>query len=275
MITNQDTIGCPTATFQLTPHVDRDWKGYSDSSVTVSAGQTVRLSTKFQSSALARPGNYPITILTRDTSSTLHDTNTSAAYIISAPTPTPTPIPSQSVEFRVKLTGVTGALAESAKIAVKFSLRDGSIVQLSQPLSLTHVGSGVYKATAVLTNPFPAGTGFRISIKGEKHLAVRFCRQVGQTGPCGDTEYIVVPAPIPLSYGFDLTGISLPPGDLSPQDGSVDQADINRLTALMAKLSSTLTAQDKLTGDLNYDGAINGFDLFLILQTLQVRYDGF
>ena len=100
MITNQDTIGCPTATFQLTPHVDRDWKGYSDSSVTVSAGQTVRLSTKFQSSTLARPGNYPITILTRDTSSTLHDTNTSAAYIISAPTPTPTPIPSQSVEFR-------------------------------------------------------------------------------------------------------------------------------------------------------------------------------
>ena len=169
---------------------------------------------------------------------------------------------------------MTGALAESAKIAVKFSLRDGSIVQLSQPLSLTHVGSGVYKATAVLTNPFPAGTGFRISIKGEKLL--RSGSAVKLVKPAHAAIQNILSSLPQSLFHMDLTSpVSLYRLAIVPQDGSVDQADINRLTALMAKLSSTLTAQDKLTGDLNYDCAINGFDLFLILQTLQVRYDGF
>lgn len=191
------------------------------------------------------------------------------------PTPSPTPIPNikQTLELKVKLAGVTDAKAESAKIAVKLYKKDGTIQQLSAPLTLAYVSNGIYKATAILTNPFPAETQFTIKIKGEKHVAIKFCKQVGQTGPCNESEYITVPNPVPLTYGFDLTGIPLPPGDLSPQDGSVTQSDLTRLIALKSIFSADQTADDKRIGDLNYDGTINSFDLFLILQTLMTRHD--
>lgn len=188
------------------------------------------------------------------------------------PTPTPTPAP-QTIKFRVKLDGVTDDSAQGAAITVKFSLKDGSTVQLSQPLTLSYLNNGIYQATATLTNPFAAGTQFSVHIKGEKHVAVKFCRQVGQTGPCADTEFITEPNPIPLTYEFDFTGIALPPGDLYVQDGRADQADVDKLTALLSKPRSSLTETDLLTGDLNYDGVVNGFDLNLLLKTLQTRYD--
>lgn len=209
-------------------------------------------------------------------------TPTPTPRISRTPTPTPrisrTPTPTpggnqQTMEFRVKLAGVTADQANGAKITVKLYPRNGAPMQLSTPLSLTHVGSGVYKATAIIQNPFAAGTQFRIKIKGEKHIAIEFCRQVGQTGPCSDTEYITVPNPTPLTYGFDLTGIALPPGDLAAQDGRVDRTDFTKMTGLMSKLCTALSTQDKLVGDLDYSGCINVRDVFLMLQTLETRYD--
>lgn len=195
-------------------------------------------------------------------------------FIISSPTPTPTPTPApQTIRLRVKLAGVTGNEAEGATINVKFYTRDGTILQLSSPIPLTYVSDGMYDATAVLTNPFPAGTAFTMRIKGEKHVAVKFCKQVGQTGPCTDSDFIVTPNPVPLSYGFDLTGLPLPPGDVPPQDGRADRADVDRVKALMSKLCSKLTDEDKKTGDLDYNGCVNVRDIFLLRQTLETRYD--
>lgn len=194
------------------------------------------------------------------------------------PTRTPTPTPTlganqQEIRLRVKLAGVTGNAAEGAKIGVKFYKKDGTIVQLSVPLSLTHIGSGIYEASAIISNPFAAGTQFRIKVKGEKHISVQYCRQSGQTGPCADNEYVTVSNPAPTYSLFDLTGIPLPPGDLSAQDGQANRADLDRLTPLMAKICSSLTTAEKLVGDVDYNGCVNVRDVFLILQTLETRYD--
>lgn len=190
------------------------------------------------------------------------------------PTPTPTSVPGQqTITLRLKLAGVTDGAAEGAKVAVKFSKRDGTITQLSSPLTLTHVGGGVYSATAIITNPFPAGAELRIKIKGEKHVSVQFCRQSGQTGPCADTQYITIPSPAPASSTFDFTGIPLPPGDLAVQDGQANGADLDKLTPLMSKICTDLTAGEKLIGDVDYNGCVNVRDVFLILQTLETRYD--
>lgn len=188
------------------------------------------------------------------------------------PTPTPTPAP-QTMNFLVKLAGVSDGSAEGAKISVKFQKRDGTVTQLSQPLVLNQISSqaGVYQASVVLNNPMPAGTQFRIIIKGEKHISVKFCRQVGQTAPCGDNEYIT--ASNSLVYGVDLTGIPLPPGDLAQQDGKADAADFEKIMTLMNKSCAGLTAQEKLTGDVDYNGCVNVRDAFLMRQTLQTRYD--
>jgi hypothetical protein len=159
----------------------------------------------------------------------------------------------QTMEFRVRLGGVKDGSAQGAPIYVKFLKQHESPLQLSEPLTLTHIGNGVYKATATLTNPLPAKTAFRVEIKGEKHTPVTFCRKTGQKGQCTDTEYIIVPSAIPASYVFDFTGIALPP-----------EAGIDQLVALLAKPRSELTPNDLLLGDLNYDGVINGFDFALL-----------
>ena len=206
-------------------------------------------------------------------------TPTPGATPTATPSPTPTPIPTltpgttQTLRFRVKLDGVAADQAQGAKITVKFYRRNGTTRQLSAPLTLRHVGNGIYLAAAAIKNPFPAGTQFRVKIKGEKHIAIEFCRQSGQTGPCADGAYITVPNPVPAVYAFDFTGIPFPAGDLPQQDGRVDGADIQRLTSLLSKLSSDLTAGDLTIGDLNYDDVINGFDIFLIRKTLETRYD--
>jgi len=179
----------------------------------------------------------------------------------------------QNLEFLVKLGGVTGNSATGAQINVKFNKSDGTTLPFTSPLTLSYVSDGVYKADAVLTNPFPAGTKYTVQIKGEKHAAITFTHQSSQTNQCSDSAYITEPNPVPQAMTFDFSGVPLPPGDTNPQDGQVDQTDINHIVTLMGKSSGSLTPQDLLTGDLNYDGKIDVNDLFWIYKTLQTRCD--
>jgi hypothetical protein len=167
----------------------------------------------------------------------------------------------------VKFAGVNDNAATGTTIKVKFYMRDGTIVGLNVPLAVTYVGSGVYKATATITNPFPAGSAFTIQVKGAKHVAVQFCKQTGQTAPCAINESMA-----PTSYSFDFTGITLPPGDLN-QDGTLNTMDIKAVADILGKLRSSQTATDKSLADVNYDGTVDGFDLSLILQSLATRHD--
>jgi hypothetical protein len=172
-----------------------------------------------------------------------------------------------NLTFKVKLSGVNGAEAKGATIKVKFKLQNGTVLPIDTPLVLSPVGNGVYEATATLTNPLPSGTAMRVLVKGEKHSQIVFCRQSGQTDPCNDTDYIT-----PSSYSFDFTGRPLPPGDLN-QDGKVNANDLKLITDLFNKTSTQLTAQDLITADVDYSGTIDAFDLNLVLQTLETRYD--
>jgi hypothetical protein len=183
-------------------------------------------------------------------------------YYFSAVIPQP-----QNLTFKVKLAGVNGAEAKGATITVKLKLKDGTVLPLDKPLVLDPVGNGVYSATATLTNPLPSGTAMRVLVKGEKHSQIVFCRASGQTDPCNDTEYIS-----PSSYSFDFTGRPLPAGDLN-QDGKVNADDLKFITDLFKKPSTQLTVQDLKSADVDYSGTIDAYDLNLVLQTLETRYD--
>jgi len=271
---NNDSISCQATGFNLSINTPTNgWTStfnpYKEIPPQTSAIIPVIITSPSDTSAQ----QYFINFYTTSGASVYHTLYLPLGYTV-IPFPTTSISPTQqTLRFTVRLGGITDNKAEGAKISVKFLMSDGTTMQLSNSLTLSHTGNGVYEAQAVLANALPAGTKFSLLIKGEKHVAVKFCRQTGQTGPCGSNETITVPNPSPLTYGFDLTGIPLPPGDVYLQDGMANKADFDKLTVRMSKLCSDLTAEDKLIADLDYNGCINVRDVFLMKQTLETRYD--
>lgn len=262
-IVNTDTQPCASSTFNFGGQTDVGFTSrYDYGSMPIPASAAAHMNV-YITSPTTDPypdtRSLPISLTANNTVSNMSAT-AYAAYTLVKPAPQP-------LTFKVRFAGVSGAQASGATMKAKFYLQDGTVLPLSTPLTLSHVGNGVYQATATLANPLPVGTPLKVQIKGEKHLAILFCKESGQTGPCSVNEYMR-----PTSYVFDFTGVPLPPGDLN-QDGKVDNADVKILTDLFAKPSTQVTAADLKTGDVDYSGTINGFDLNLILQTLETRYD--
>ncbi len=100
------------------------------------------------------------------------------------PLPMPTLTPVQSLEFRVRFAGVTDGSAQGAGVSVRF-IRSGLDI-VTPPVLMTHIGGGVYSAKIGLTGPLtlPPEPGYTMILKGETHVARKFCKQVGQSSPC-------------------------------------------------------------------------------------------
>lgn len=174
-----------------------------------------------------------------------------------------------TMKFRVKFTGVDGANADGAKATIRFR-RGNSADVVTPPVTFSHVGNGVYEA--VVTTSISTGSGYTIYVKGEKHLAVKFCQDAGQTSRCSGVGNINIGAGT-LTQVFDFSGLRLEPGDLPDQDGVANINDFNKIKDLLSKPCLSLTDAEKLTADLDYSGCINVRDAFLMRQTLQSRYD--
>jgi len=196
-----------------------------------------------------------------------------------SPTPTATPIPlPQTMRFQFKFMGVSGDQADGAKLTIRFRTNDGSVDRVTPALTASHVGNGIYETIVQITDNFlPANRyDYAIYLKGEKHLARKFCQQGGQTTRCTGNGNLAVSDTISGYTNFyDFTGLPLEPGDLPmpEQDGAANLADFTKIKSLLSKASSELTAADKLTADLDYNGSVNVRDAFLMRQTLETRYD--
>jgi len=192
---------------------------------------------------------------------------------------TPTPTPSafyQILRFRIKFAGVDDDSADGAKIRIRFLRRASNFDYQTPPAGVTHVGDGVYETTVSLASPslqIPVNDGYTIFIKGEKHLARRFCSYNQKTRCTGNGFFYIGATSVPSIQTFDLTGLPLEPGDLPPQDGKADSADFAKITSLFTKLCSALTEEEKKTADLDYNGCINIRDAFLMRKTLEVKFD--
>ena len=268
VLTNQDTQPCGSSQFSLSPHLENGWSSHlSDQTIWIPAGATASI--VFQVTSTTNPWHeirsIPVSLRATNTQTDLGISAT-ASYTLLAPKP-------QTFDFRLSLNGVEDNAAEGAQINLKFYLKDGTIKSLETPLTLSHVYGGVYQALATIDNPLPPETQFRIKVKGEKHVSTQFCRSSGQTDRCADNEYMTTPNPLQDKLSFYFADLPLPPGDLPPQDGKTDMSDLNRIKTLMGISQSNLTPEDLTIGDLNYDGHINVYDAFLILKTMEIRYD--
>ena len=279
-IKNNNGGGCPPTSLHLQPIAPplsaSDWEMELNNNpyFILSPGASTQFIMMVTPPISVPPQTYAVSAELIDASYTVKQ-SVSATLTVKqlTPTPTPTPPSSQALKFKVKFDGVAGSGAEGAKIAVKLLRNDGSIFQLTQPLTVAHLGSGVYEASATITPGLPADGRYAILIKGEKHVSRRFCKQVGQTTLCPTADFITIPSPSPLTMGFDFTGLPLEPGDLPLQDGKADKADFDKIRTLLSKPSIEITDNDRNVADLNYDGTINIMDAFLMRKTLETRYD--
>lgn len=121
-------------------------------------------------------------------------------------------------------------------------------------LSFVYKGNGIYEADMSVYNQPSLPTSLPpFSVKPEKHVQRVFKNMSVVNGV------------------VDLTSRPFEPGDLPVQDGVVNLADINKVTATISKIS--ITADDLQVADVNYDGVVNAADLSLILSTLSTRPD--
>lgn len=201
------------------------------------------------------------------------DTSTPTPTPSNTPTPTPTGTASNyTMEFRVMLAGVTDGAANGTKVRIRFI--GPSVDVTTGQIVLTHTGGGVYSAT--LSIPFsqlPAGSGYIVTIKGDRHVARKFCRLTGQTSRCVSNQFITIPAPSNAILRFDFTGLSLLPGDIAPQDGKADAFDFDIIKTLLNKSCTSLSSYERSIADLDYSGCITIRDAFLMRKTLETAYD--
>lgn len=264
---NNDSANCPGSQFSLSVRVPPQWTyALNSTSPWISPGVTQYIGLSTLPPTTYSPGNTPITVLVDGLGVQNHSTQTTFNHEINQP-PKIT-----GVEFKIKFSGVTDGAAEGAGVTARFVRSD--LNALTSPIRFHHIGGGVYQAVATLsgTLSLPAGPGYTIIMKGEKHVARKFCKQTGQTAPCQGNESMTISSG-PSSPVFDFTGLTLDPGDLPPQDYKADSADFDIIKTLLSKPCSILTDQDKKTADLDYNGCIDIGDAFLMRKTLETRYD--
>ena len=265
-VTNADSAGCGSSPFSFSYHVDTNFSAQlGATNVIIPAGGTTNVRfivTSPGSNPNTNSSYVPVSFIATNTQS--NQTNSAnASYYFLRPEPQP-------MIFHVKFAGVTGAEADKKTISIRFFLQDGRMMDFLAPLTVKHIGNGVYEAGGTLSNPLPTNTPFTIGIKGEKHVRLRFCQITGQTIPCAYGQTMTYTQAIPIT--FEFTGRSLPAGDLN-QDNQIDTKDIKLMTDIFNKPTSLVTDADRTIADVNYDGYVDNNDLILLLQSLSTRYD--
>ena len=197
------------------------------------------------------------------------------------PSPSPTPLPwQQTLKFKMKFEGVEDDSANGAKVTIRFVRPASGFDYQTTPVGVTYTENGIYETiVSFISLPgrppsIPVVDGYAIFIKGEKHLARKFCYQTAQTIRCSGNGYIYIGATnVPSIQTFDFTGVGLEPGDLPIQDGVADTNDFGKIRALLSKACSQLSIEEKATADLDYSGCVNIRDAFLMRKTLEAKYD--
>lgn len=142
-------------------------------------------------------------------------------------------------------------------------------------LSAPQIGSFTADATGmwsgiVAFNDVPAGTGYRVYIKGAKHLQKKLCEASPVETAAG--TYRCADGKITIQDGqntFDFSKVYSMVGDLPNQDGVVDSYDTSYIKL---NLGSSVASVLQIA-DLNLDGIVDTQDYSLVIASLSIKYD--
>ena len=210
-------------------------------------------------------------------------------------TPTPIVVGGHCVTFPVPADCITPSVS-TANLTLNLKLRFQGItrkpnITSSIPVAIRLAGPALQSPTAYQIGQFtpsddgfwsgsvsfnvPPGGGYRVYIKGPKHLAKKICVAIPTETAAG--TYRCSDGNITLSNGVNnivASQIVLLAGDLpeqgtTGQNGVVDAYDISFVRNNLGSTDPKALA----VGDLNLDGIVDSQDFSLILASLSVKYD--
>lgn len=188
----------------------------------------------------------------------------------STPQPTATATPSDPViTFYLRFDNVARQIPDQV-VQVRL-IKDSNIYDFADVV-VTSDANGILTGKFVASK-VPVGSGYRMSIKGPKHLAMRFCED-------GQSTYCFGPGNLTLNTSennyFDFSYLPLLAGDIAGQDNAGVQDGVVDMTDMVLIKSALKTGASESvinSADLNYDGGVSGIDMQMFLKTLSERYD--
>ncbi|MFZ2206631.1 MAG: hypothetical protein WAV29_04145, partial [Microgenomates group bacterium] len=180
-----------------------------------------------------------------------------------------------SLALKIKLQGIVKKPAKADNINVQVKLAGGGLTAATayKTVSFSVDGSGIWSGK-VDFDKIPTGGGYRVYIKGPKHIAKKICDGAPSESKGG--EYHCGDGKITLKAGentFDFSKIIQLGGDLpeasGKQNGIIDAYDT---TFIRQNLGST-DAGKMAIGDINLDNIIDTQDYSIVVQSLSIKYD--
>jgi len=183
------------------------------------------------------------------------------------PTPTPSPTPNVTLSLKLRFQGI-----QSAPPGVK---------QVVQVTAVSNSGNRVVGKGEVLASgaiwigdiplSLPGAGEYRLYVKGPKHIQKRICVvSPEETLPgsyrCQDDRSLT------LKLGkneFDWSKITLMSGDVPPQDGVINSADLSYIKNNLGSRDVSIVEK----ADINLDGVVDAQDYSLVVASLAIKYD--
>lgn len=189
-----------------------------------------------------------------------------------APQPPQTPQQSSSgnvkLNLKVKFQGITKNPGDTPdKMVATVKLVKGTDIKTETGVFFRSDDSAVWSANTSF-NAEPGG-GYKILIKGPKHVQKRICDNNPQEGNLG--IYSCTTGNITLTAGennLDFSKIILLAGDTN-KDGVINSVDLGIIRSSFDKTDES----SRIFADLNFDGVVNANDFSLAIASLSFRLD--
>lgn len=249
-------------------------KGDSVSIATISFKVRQDAGTGNASFSIDTSGSRMYDMLTRNILST-NSTTHSVAIGQGAPQPQQPPqAPQQSsggsikLNLKVKFQGITKNPGDTPdKMVATVKLVKGTDIKTETGVFFRSDDSAVWSANTSF-NAEPGG-GYKILIKGPKHVQKRICDNNPQEGNLG--IYSCTTGNITLTAGennLDFSKIILLAGDTN-KDGVINSVDLGIIRSSFDKTDES----SRIFADLNFDGVVNANDFSLAIASLSFRLD--
>ena len=210
------------------------------------------------------------------------NTVTPTPTVTTTPGPTATPGPSATsmpngsvgLTFKLKFQGILSQPKteyNSMEVKIKLGKPDGVAQTEYKTATFSADILGIWtNSTPITFENMPVGTGYKVYIKGPKHLQKKIC-DVNPTETASGT-YRCENGRIALANGantLDFSKVYQLVGDIPVQNGIVDSYDISLIRNNLGKTDADLLK----VADLNLDGRIDSQDYSLLIAALSTRFD--